>query len=94
MDRDEDQDDDVRGRVIVSPSLVYSGKLDASWPMPEEFDKIFLKISTMESRVGSHLAMMTTMTVWTNYYCWLHKPMNLGKHMKQRPAQETRIAKV
>ena len=44
MDRDKDQDDDVRGRVIVSPSLVYSGKLDASWPMPEEFDKIFMHL--------------------------------------------------
>ena len=44
MDRDEDQDDDVRRRVIVSPSHVYSGKLDASWRMPEEFDKIFIHL--------------------------------------------------
>ena len=44
MDLDKDQDDDVCGRVIVSPLLVYSGKLDASWPMPEEFDKIFMHL--------------------------------------------------
>ena len=97
MDRDEDQDDDVRGRVIVSPSLVYSGKLDASWPMPEEFDKIFMHLfEDLDDGKpsGKPLAMMSTMTVWTNYYCWLHKPMNLGMHLKQRPARETRVAKV
>ena len=43
MDQDEDQDD-ARGRVIVSPSLVYSRKLDATWPMPKEFDKIFMHL--------------------------------------------------
>ena len=70
-------------RVIVRPSLVWSGTVDASRSMSEEFNRVYMHLFDDHSHrnnmpVSMHLLLLMTMTVlWMNYYS--HKNMNTKK---------------